>query len=96
MTGNNIKSLQAEAFRKTLERLAAQPEIGEAEFAGIVYEAISAHGISEEKFRDTFGLTASAVERWTQRKNLPQPFVRPKIASWILGLISAPATSPPA
>ncbi|MBI1214264.1 MAG: hypothetical protein GC185_00430 [Alphaproteobacteria bacterium] len=84
---NNVKSLVRAAYRKRLEHLAAQQSVDEADFADAVYTAQSAFGIEEQAFRDMFGLTAGAVERWTQRKNLPQPGVRPKILGWLLGKI---------
>jgi hypothetical protein len=84
MSQDNVKSFEKEAFKKKLEKLSAQPEVGEAEFADAVYTAVSSFGLAEVEFRDTFGLSKGAVERWTMRKNMPQPGVRPKVLRWIL------------
>ncbi len=80
---SNVRSLRAEAFKKRLEKLAAQSAISDADFADTVYDAMAEFGISEDDFRDTFGMTKGAVERWITLKNLPQPVVRGKILSWI-------------
>lgn len=84
MTGSNVKSFELEAFKKKLAKLGAQPEVSDDDFADAVYTAQSRFAIDEQQFRDTFGLTKGAVERWTMRKNMPQPMVRPKILLWIL------------
>ena len=79
----NVRSFKAEAFKKRLEKLSAQSVITDADFADVVYTAITEFGISEEDFRDTFGMTKGAVERWMNVKNLPQPSVRAKILAWV-------------
>ncbi len=84
MTDSNVKSFELEAFKKKLAKLSAQPDVGDEDFADAVYTAQSRFAIDEQQFRDTFGLTKGAVERWTMRKNLPQPNIRPKILGWIL------------
>jgi hypothetical protein len=84
MSGQNVKSFEAAAFSAKLEKLAAPgTAIDDAAFADIVYTALSRFGIDETRFRDAFGLSSGAVERWTRMKNLPQPSVRPGIISWI-------------
>lgn len=84
MSQENVKSLELEAFKRKLQMLAALPQNSDTEFAEAVYTAVSRFGVTETQFRDTFGLTKGAVERWTTLKNLPQPDVRPKIIEWIL------------
>ncbi len=83
MSQDNIKSFEAESFKARLSKLAAAKTVDDAVFADIIYTAVSKYGIDEEKFRDAFGLTKGAVERWMQRQNLPQPNIRPKILLWI-------------
>ena len=84
MSQGNVKSFELEAFKKRLTQLSAQKEVPDADFADAVYTAMSRFGVKESDFRDTFGLSKDAVERWTMRKNLPQPGIRGKILSWIL------------
>ncbi|MDF3023578.1 MAG: hypothetical protein K0R10_939 [Alphaproteobacteria bacterium] len=84
MSQGNVKSLELEAFKRKLQTLAALPQNSDTEFAEAIYTATARFGITETQFRDTFGLTKGAVERWTTLKNLPQPDVRPKIIEWIL------------
>lgn len=84
MSQDNVKSFEHEAFKKKLSKLATQPDVSDADFADAIYTAMSRFGVDEDAFRDTFGLSKGAVERWTMRKNMPQPSVRPKIMNWIL------------
>lgn len=84
MSQENVKSFELEAYKKRLSGFAAQPEVSDGDFADAVYTGISRFGVDETAFRDTFGLSRGAVERWTMQKNLPQPGVRPKILGWIL------------
>lgn len=84
MTQENVKSFEREAFRKKLSAFSKQETVTDADFADAVYTAMSRFGIDETQFRDAFGLTKGAVDRWTTQKNLPQPGVRPKILGWIL------------
>jgi hypothetical protein len=84
MSQENVKSFELEAFRMKLSKLAAQPEVTDGDFADAIYAAQSRFAIDEAQFRDAFGLSKGAVERWTMRKNLPQPGIRPKILGWIL------------
>jgi hypothetical protein len=72
-----------EAFKATLTKLAAPETVDDTTFADAVYTAMSEYGLDETKFRDAFGLSAGAVDRWTQRQNLPQPLVRSQILLWI-------------
>jgi hypothetical protein len=58
-------------------------EVSDSEFADIIYAAISEWGISEEDFREMFGLTLGAVDKWASSQNLPLASVRPKIVKWI-------------
>jgi hypothetical protein len=81
---NNVESIAKAAYRKKLAALAAQQSVADLDYADAIYTAVSSFGLSEQAFRDAFGLTAGAVERWTQGRNLPQPIVRPKIMAWIL------------
>lgn len=80
----NVKNFELESFKRKLATLSAQPDVSDADFADAVYTAQTRFAIDEDQFRDTFGLSKGAVERWTMRKNLPQPGVRPKILGWIL------------
>lgn len=66
-----------------MHRLEASGAISDAEFADVIYQATTSWGIAEVQFRDNFGLTGGAVERWTTLKNLPQQSVRPIIFKWI-------------
>jgi hypothetical protein len=84
MSTSNVKSFELEAFKKRLTALSTQKEVADADFADAVYTAMSRFGVKESDFRDTFGLSKDAVERWTMRKNLPQPGIRGKILGWIL------------
>ena len=83
MSQNNVKSFETEAFKAKLSKLAEAKTVDDAVFADVVYTAISKYAIAEDDFRDTFGLTKGAVDRWTQRQNMPQPNIRPKIVAWI-------------
>lgn len=80
---HKIRSLYVESFKKRLSELADSGAIDDAVFADVIYTAISKFGIDEEMFRESFGLSKGAVDRWTQRQNLPQPPVRAKIIAWI-------------
>lgn len=71
------------AFQEKLSKLAETKAIDDSVFADMVYTAMSEFGLDDQTFRDAFGLSGGAVERWTQRQNLPQPIVRPKIILWI-------------
>lgn len=84
MSENNVASLAQESFRKKLKLLSESKTVEDTAFADAVYTALSRFGVDERAFRDAFGLSAGAVERWTQLKNLPQPNIRPKIIAWIL------------
>lgn len=80
---DNVRNIEKDIFQKKVARLSAQKEVSDADFADAIYTAISRFGLVEDDFRDTFGLSKGAVERWTTLKNLPQPAVRPKILAWI-------------
>jgi len=84
MSQGHIASFAREAFKKKLGELVKNGRIGDEAFADAVYEAQSRFGLSEQQFRSAFGLSAGAVERWSMRKNLPQPGVRAAILEWIL------------
>jgi hypothetical protein len=83
MSQDKIRSFETEAFKKRLSGLAESGAIDDAVFADVIYTAMSKFGIDEEMFRDSFGLSKGAVDRWTQSQNLPQPAIRPKIFTWI-------------
>lgn len=83
MSQNNVKSFETESFKAQLSKLSTEKTVEDAVFADIIYTALSKFAIEEETFRDAFGLTKGAVERWSQRQNLPQPNIRPKILGWI-------------
>lgn len=83
MSQDNIKSFAREAFKTSLSKLAAAKAIEDAIFADVIYTAVSQFGVHEDTFRDTFGLTKGAVDRWTQQQNLPQPQIRSKILLWL-------------
>lgn len=80
---SNIKSFEKESFKARLSKLAEEKTVEDAVFADVVYTALSKFNIHEDEFRDTFGLSKGAVERWSVMKNLPQPAVRSKILGWI-------------
>lgn len=84
MSEKNIASLAQESFKRKLKALSESKTVEDAAFADAVYTALSSFGVDERAFRTAFGLSAGAVERWTQLKNLPQPNIRPKIITWIL------------
>jgi hypothetical protein len=84
MSEKNIAILAQESFKRKLKALSELKAVEDAAFADAVYTALSRFGVDERSFRDAFGLSSGAVERWTQLKNLPQPNVRPKIIAWIL------------
>lgn len=86
---SNVRSFEREAFRKRLEKLAAQHDVADADFADCIYTAVTVHGIPIDDFRDTFGLSREAVDRWMTMKNMPQPTVRPKVLGWVLGQLGA-------
>ena len=83
MSQDNISSFETESFKARLSKLAEAGTVEDAVFADMIYTAISKFAITEEDFRDAFGLTKGAVDRWSQRQNLPQPAIRPKIMAWI-------------
>lgn len=83
MSTSKIQSFETAAFKARLSKLTEARTVGDADFADVVYTSVSHFGIDEEKFRDAFGLSKGAVERWTQQKNMPQPPVRLKILGWI-------------
>lgn len=84
MSQDNVKSFEREAFKKKLAHLVGQQEISDPDFADAVYTAMTGFGVDEAQFRDAFGLTKGAVDRWTMRQNMPQPLIRGKILGWIL------------
>lgn len=84
MSQGNIASFEREAFKKKLDDMVKNGQIADGAFADAIYEAQSRFGLSEQQFRSAFGLSAGAVERWSMRKNLPQPSVRPAILEWVL------------
>lgn len=71
-------------LRNKISKLAAAPTVSDQDFAEAVYDALAITGISEDSFRDHFGLTKDAVHRWTQGQSLPQPMIRGKVLGWIL------------
>lgn len=81
---SNVVSLEGEGFKKRLNDLVRSASVSDADFADAVYTSMTKFGVAEDAFRDTFGLTKGAVERWSTMKNLPQPAVRPKILEWLL------------
>jgi len=87
MSESNVESFERLAFRKKLTVYAAAQQVDDGDFADAIYTAVTGFGIDETQFRDMFGLTKGAVERWMTQKNLPQPLIRPKICGWILGRI---------
>lgn len=87
MKQGNIESFETAHFRARLEKAAATRAVGDADFADAIYTAVSAFGITEDKFRAAFGLSEGTVERWTRMKNLPQPSARSAILGWILAQI---------
>ena len=84
MSQGNIASFEREAFKKKLGDMVKNGHIADDAFADVIYEAQSRFALSEQAFRSAFGLSAGAVERWSLRKNLPQPSVRVSILEWIL------------
>lgn len=83
MPDGNVKSFEKEAFRKRLTTLAAAASISDADFADVIYVSVTHYGVAEDDFRDTFGMTRGAIERWMTMRNLPQPMVRAKIIRWV-------------
>ena len=83
MSQDNIKSFERESFKVLLSKLEEGKTVADAVFADAIYTAMSKFGMEEEKFRDAFGLSKGAVDRWSQLQNLPQPHIRPKIICWI-------------
>lgn len=81
---SEVKSFDQAVFRKKLQAFAAAGDVGDAEFADAIYTAVSRFGLPQDELRSTFALSQDAVARWIQQKNLPQPFVRPKILGWIV------------
>jgi len=81
---NEVKSFDQAVFRKKLQAFAAASDVGDADFADAIYTALSRYGLPQEEMRATFALSQDAISRWIQQKNLPQPFVRPKILGWIV------------
>ena len=84
MSQDNVKSFATEAFKKRLSTLAGQKEISDTDFADAVYTAMTSFGVDETQFRNEFGLTKGAVDRWTMLQNMPQTMIRGKILGWIL------------
>lgn len=80
---DNVHSFEREAFKAKLNKLADAKTVEDAVFADLIYTAVSQFGLAEDKFRDAFGLTLGAVERWSMMQSLPQPFVRAKILQWV-------------
>ena len=84
MSGDsNVRSLEKEAFKRRLAALASAKAISDADFADCIYISMTKFGLAEDTFRDAFGLTKGAVERWILLKNLPQSTVRAKILEWM-------------
>ncbi len=81
---DSLVDFRAAESKKFCTRLQAAGPISNAEFADVIYEATTRWGLSEQGFRDAFGLTAGAVGRWTTLSNLPQPDIRPIIFKWIM------------
>ncbi len=83
MSYDNVKSLEKESFLRRIIFLSEQVEVGDDDFSDSIYTAITAFGLTEDDFREGFGLSKGAVDRWTTRKNLPQPTVRPHVLAWV-------------
>lgn len=88
MPDNNVKSLATEAFKADLKRLISAKSVSDSDFADVIYRALTAHGITVDILRDTFGITKDAADRWMNMQNLPQPNIRGKIIQWIFDQIS--------
>lgn len=84
--------MSSPALTLFLTDLLKAPAIDDAAFADAVYRVLSEGGIDEQTFRAAFGLSAGAVERWTQRQSLPQPLVRANIIAWMLETLNQPAS----
>jgi hypothetical protein len=82
MSQENVKSFAAAAFKARIDA-ASQQKNSDAEFADIIYTAMTNFGLDDNKFRTAFGLSKGAAERWSQLRNLPQPAVRGGILLWI-------------
>ncbi len=70
-------------FKAKLGLLEKRGDIADDTFAKAITRAKDDFGVEETKFRDAFGLSAGAVDRWGNGKNLPHPMVRPKILGWV-------------
>lgn len=88
MPDNNVKSLATETFKADLKRLISAKSVSDGDFADVIYRTLTAHGITVDALRDTFGITKDAADRWMNMQNLPQPNVRGKIIQWIFDQIS--------
>jgi hypothetical protein len=70
-------------FKAKLGLLERRGNIGDDAFSSAISRASRDFGVEESAFRDAFGLSCGAVERWCNGKNLPHPLARPKIAAWL-------------
>jgi hypothetical protein len=70
-------------FKAKLGILERRSDIADETFSRAVTRASEDFGVGETAFRDAFGLSSGAVERWSNGKNLPHPLVRPKIMGWL-------------
>jgi hypothetical protein len=74
---------------KRLEKLCANSDdISDQVFADLIYCALTDWNISEQSFRDHFGLSRDTIHRWTTGKNLPQPNIRPVVLQWVYEQVS--------
>lgn len=88
MSFDNVKSLEKESFLRRVIFLSSQTDVSDTDFAESIYTAVTTFGLTEDAFRAGFGLSKGAVERWTTRKNLPQPTVRPHVLAWVAAQLS--------
>lgn len=72
-----------EEIRNKIIKSLSADRVADQDFADIVYTALADIGLSEQAFRDRYGLSAGTVERWTQGQNLPLSPVRRVILEWL-------------
>lgn len=83
MVKSNIRSYESAAFKARLAETASAGTVQDQMFSDTIYTAVSQFGMTEDLFRDSFGLSKGTVERWMQGQSLPQPQIRPKILLWL-------------
>ena len=83
MSRINFSDLKRKEFCEFLSLLSKSETIADADFAELIYIALTKHGLNTVGIKNELGLSNGTIERWMQSQNLPQGIARGKILSII-------------